>query len=90
MKYILIIINCLFLVACTSTGVVPMDNDTYMIGKRSAQVGFGPPEETKADVYIEANEFCKKQSKGVETIKLEVTNSGFARPGSVSLTFRCK
>ncbi|MCF6208980.1 MAG: hypothetical protein L3J61_06340, partial [Ghiorsea sp.] len=67
-----------------------MDSDTYMIGKRSAQVGFGPPNAIKADVYIEANEFCNKQSKSVETIKLDVTDSGFAKPGNISLTFRCK
>ena len=90
MKIILILASCLFLVACSSTGVIPMDSGTYMIGKRSAQVGFGPPDGTKADVYIEANEYCNKQSKSVETIKLDVTNSGFARPGNVSLTFRCK
>ena len=90
MKKIIIIFSFVFLGACSSTGVIPMDSGTYMIGKRSAQMGFGPPEGTKADVYIEANDFCKKQGKGVETIKLDVTNSGFARPGNVSLTFRCK
>jgi hypothetical protein len=67
-----------------------MDNDTYMIAKRSAQAGFGPPVGAKAAVYKEANNFCEKQGKTVETISLEVTDSGFARPGSVTLQFRCK
>ncbi len=67
-----------------------MDSWTYMIAKRSAQVGFGPPDSVKADVYREANDFCAKEQKQVETINLEVTNSGFARPGNVSLQFRCK
>src|SRR5438309_7057323 len=40
---------------CSSTGIVPMDRDTYMVSKRSAQVGFGPPLGVKADVYEEAN-----------------------------------
>lgn len=74
---------------CASTGVVPMDKDTYMLGKRSAQVGFGPPVKTRADVYREANAFCAKRNKKVETIELQMTNSGFGRPGSVSLHFRC-
>ncbi len=74
---------------CTSTGVIPMDKDTYMLGKRSAQVGFGPPVGAKADVYREANEFCAKQNKKVETTELKMTNSGFFRPASVSLHFRC-
>ena len=43
------------LVGCSSTGVVPMDSGTYMIAKRSAQVGFGPPDGVKADVYSELN-----------------------------------
>lgn len=89
MKYSLIL-AVFMLVACSSTGVVPMDSGTYMIAKRSAQVGFGPPDGVKADVYREANKFCTKQGKEVETIKLDVTNSGFARPGNVSLHFRCK
>ena len=56
----------------------------------SAQLGFGPPDGVKADVYREANEFCAKEGLEVETVDIEVTNSGFARPGNVSLTFRCK
>lgn len=89
MKYILVLISFM-LTACSSTGIVPMDSGTYMIAKRSAQVGFGPPNGVKADVYREANDFCAKDQKHVETINLEVTNSGFARPGNVSLNFRCK
>jgi len=83
------IILILALTGCASTGVVPMDNDIYMVGKRSAQVGFGPPVGAKADVYREAKAFCAKQNKKVATIELNMTNSGFARPGSVSLQFRC-
>ena len=80
----------IFIVGCASTGVVPMDAGTYMIAKRSVQAGLGPPDGVKADVYKEANEFCSEENKKVETIDLQVTNSGFARPGNVSLTFRCK
>ena len=75
--------------ACSSTGIVPMDHDTYMVAKRSAQAGFGPPVGTQAAIYTEANDFCAKQSKKVETVHLETTNSGFAKPGSASLQFRC-
>ena len=74
---------------CSSTGVVPMDRDTYMVAKRSAQAGFGPPVRVEADVYAEANAFCAKQSKKLETVHLDITDSGFAKPGSVSLQFRC-
>lgn len=75
--------------ACATTGVIPMDKDTYILGKRSAQLGFGPPVGAKAEVYEEANAFCAKQSRSVETVSFESVDSGFARPGSVSLQFRC-
>ena len=74
---------------CASTGVVPMDKGTYLIAKKSPQVGFGPPIDIKGEAYNEANEFCAKQNKVVETIKLDETNSGFARAAAVSLEFRC-
>jgi hypothetical protein len=86
---VLIASVALVVVGCSSTGIVPMDRDTYMVSKRSAQAGFGPPLGVKADVYEEANDFCRKQSKSVETVAFDMTNSGFARPGSVSLQFRC-
>jgi len=79
----------LLIEACTSTGVVPMDRDTYMIAKRSAQAGFGPPVKAQAAVYREATAFCANQNKKLETVKLDAQDSGFARPGSVSLQFRC-
>lgn len=89
MRYISILLALMF-AACSSTGVVRMDSGTYNISKRSAQIGFGPPVGARADVYDEANNFCAKEKKEVETINLEMTDSGFARPGSVSLHFRCK
>ena len=89
MKYIIIFLILLF-TACSSTGVVPMDSETYMIGKRSAQVGFGPPSAIRADVYKEANEFCAKKQKVVKTLNLKVTNSGLAKPGHVLLEFKCE
>lgn len=89
MKYIAVFSIVLF-TACSSTGVVPMDKGTYMIGKRSVQIGFGPPSGVKADVYKEANEFCAQKQKMVKTLNLEVTNSAFAKPGHISLEFQCE
>jgi hypothetical protein len=79
----------LTLAACSSTGVVPTDGDNYMVSKRSAQVGFGPADGAKADIYREANDFCATQNKKVKTVSLEMTDSGFARPASASLLFQC-
>ena len=75
--------------ACASTGVIPKDKDTFLIAKKSPQVGFGPPIGIKGEVYAEANEFCERDGKAVETIKLDETNSGFAKAAAISLEFRC-
>ena len=85
-----VLIAVVALTACSNTGVVPTGDDTYMIAKRSAQVGFGPPVNAQADVYEEANAFCAKQQKTLKTVDLDVTNSGFARSGAVNLQFRCE
>jgi hypothetical protein len=83
------IILVLVLFGCSSTGVVPMDRDTYMIAKKKPTVGFGTADSAKADIYREANAFCAKQNKKVETVKLEMTDSGLGRPANASLQFRC-
>lgn len=85
----LILLATISLTACASTGIIPVGKDTYMVSKRSAQAGFGPPVGARADLYKEANEFCAKTGKTLETVKSEMTNSGFAKPGSASLEFRC-
>ena len=82
-------IAIVFLVGCATTGIVPMDRGTYLIAKKSPQVGFGPPIGIKGEAYTEANEFCAKDGKAVETLKLEETNAGFGRSAAVSLEFRC-
>ena len=78
------------LIGCASSGIVQTDGDKYMIAKKSPQVGFGPPIGVRAEVYQEANDFCAKQNKTMETIKLELTNAGFARSAAATLEFRCK
>lgn len=80
----------ILMTGCASTGIVQTDEGRYLIAKKSPQVGFGPPIGVRADVYKEANEFCDKENKVVETINLELTNSGFARSAAASLEFRCK
>jgi hypothetical protein len=84
------IVSALVLTACASSGVIPTDKDTYMISKQSAAGAFGTAQGVKGDIYVEANEFCGKQNKSVETVNVEAKNAiPFARQGSASLTFRC-
>jgi hypothetical protein len=83
------ILLAVLLSGCASTGVVSADKGAYLISKASPQVGFGPPVEIKGEVYAEANDFCAKTGRSVETISLDQVNSGFGRRASVSLEFRC-
>jgi hypothetical protein len=91
MKYILILVLAFMLAACTSTGVVLKGDETYKIEKAISRAFSGSPESVKTDVYQEAVDYCARDRKGVETIKLEITpGSGFMKTGSVALEFRCR
>jgi hypothetical protein len=75
--------------SCTSSGIVHMDRDTYMVSERGSTVGFSPPIRQTASVYRQANEFCERQEKQVETLKLDQQDSGLGRPANATLQFRC-
>lgn len=84
------LLAAVLLVGCASTGVVPMDKDTFMIAKKSAGGLFVTGEEVKADLYKEAAEHCAKTGQKVETIKADGKNAiPFARTSQASLEFRC-
>ena len=83
---------CVFtaLTGCASTGVVPADRGTYMIAKQSAAGVFGTPDGVRADIYQEANDFCARTGKAVETVNIEVKGAiPFVRQGSAMLQFKC-
>ena len=64
-----------------------MNKGTYFISEDHASPGRATSE--KANIYRQANEFCAKQSKQVETIKLDMKISFPFNPGSAGLEFRC-
>lgn len=80
----------LALAGCASTGVIQTDPGVYTVARKNPQVGSGPPMGVRADVYDDANEFCAKQGKVVKTVKLDLTNAGFARSAAASLQFTCE
>ena len=89
-KAILSIIAALLAIAgCKSTGVIPMDGDTYMIGKKDGAPGLGVSLSNKADVYREANDFCRKKAMEVETLDINVKSAKPGMLGSTELHFRC-
>jgi hypothetical protein len=77
------------LVGCSSTGVIPVDRDSYMIGKKDGSPGLGVSMSNKVEVYQEANAFCATKGLEVETLNLVVTPAALARLGSTELRFKC-
>jgi len=75
--------------ACSSTGVIPMDRDSYMIGKKDGAPGLGVSLTNKAEVYREANTFCREKGLEVETLHVTTTPANPGRLGSTEMQFRC-
>ncbi|MFT6906676.1 MAG: hypothetical protein ACJAS1_003344 [Oleiphilaceae bacterium] len=85
-----ITITILFLAGCQSTGVIPMDQDSYMIGKKDGSPGLGVSLSNKAEVYKEANAFCHKNGLEVKTLHVTVTPAQVGKLGSTELQFKCE
>lgn len=77
------------LAGCASTGVVPMDQDSYMIGKKDGSPGIGVSLTNKAEVYREANVFCREKGLEVKTLNVTTTPARPGQLGSTELLFRC-
>jgi hypothetical protein len=74
MKYIFISLISLAVVACASstTGVVSMGRDTYMISKEQGS-GFSGLGSMKGEIITEGVQFCKKQSKEFQLTSVKET-----------------
>ncbi len=77
------------LAGCQSTGVIPMDQDSFYVGKKDGSPGLGVSLSNKAEVYKEANAFCSKKGLMVEVMRETVTPAAPARLGSTELQFKC-
>jgi hypothetical protein len=77
------------LVGCKSTGVIPLDQDSYMIGKKDGSIGVGISLSNKAAVYKEANEFCIGKGLEVKTLNVNTIPSAPGMLGSTELQFKC-
>jgi len=88
-KLLISSIAALALVGCASTGVIPMDQDSYMIGKKDGSPGIGVSLSNKAEVYGEANTFCRAKGLEVKTLHITTTPAMPGRLGSTELQFRC-
>lgn len=86
----IVVITLLALGGCSTTGVIPMDQDSYLIGKTGGGMpGFGNSPSNKAEIYQQANDFCKAKGLEVKTIKLMETPAAIAKLRTIELQFRC-
>jgi hypothetical protein len=69
--------------------VTPTGGGVFMVADRGPTVGFSPPIRQTEHVYAEANSYCAKLGKEVETVKLDQQDSGLARPAAATLWFKC-
>jgi hypothetical protein len=89
MRKIFILASIAMLGACANTGVVQMERGTYIISKDSAKFGGGISQAVRIEVYQEANAFCSKNGKFVETQDLLMAPGVPGRLGNVTLQFKC-
>jgi hypothetical protein len=88
MKKIIFIV--LFVSGCaTSSGVIPIGLDTYMIAR--SQKGFDTiGGQVKADVYKEAIAFCTKLKKNVQIVKVSQKDMvPFTSDAQAEIEFMC-
>lgn len=79
-----------FLAGCaTTSGVVPMGGDTYMISR--SEKGFDTTgSRVKADAYKEAHQFCVANGKKLEILKsTQKDMSPFRSDAQAEIEFRC-
>ncbi len=79
----------LLLTGCASSGVVPLTTDKFMISKNTAKFGGGISAAAASEVHEEANDFCSKQGKKMETVDLQLVPGRAGSLGNVTLQFRC-
>lgn len=79
----------LFLVSCTSSGVLQVNPGEYMVSTTGSSPAFTGTEDAIKRAYKDAGEFCTKKGLVVETVSLEKVEQRLGRAGRATLTFRC-
>lgn len=80
----------LALVACTSTtGVVPIGQDTYMIGSQGKSPGGFSGSEAKVLAFAEAQKFCSTRGKSVQIINTQQSDMSFGKNATAEIQFLC-
>ncbi len=96
MRYLNMALIGVLLAGCTGTGIVQVNEDTYMVsstGTSPLLTGTSPLSTATDDAikesYREATEFCKEHGGSVESVSLETAAQAYGRPGRATLHFQC-
>jgi hypothetical protein len=90
MKFKISVLLAILLCGCSSSGPIATGKDTYMITKQSAGGVMVPGASVKAEILVEANQFCEKSGKSMQLLNSEAKNAiPFARMSSAEIQFSC-
>jgi hypothetical protein len=80
----------LLLSACsTNSGIIPDGKDSYIVISSSSH-SFSSSSNLKISVYKEANEFCQKSDRQIETISEKTIQAGvLSDSAEAELKFKC-
>ena len=88
-RFLFAVSASVLITGCSSTGVTPMDQDSYLIGRKDRTPGLGVSLSNKAKVLQEANSFCKEKGLDVKILNITTIPSAPAQFGSTEVQFRC-
>jgi hypothetical protein len=78
------------LAACTTTtGVIPIGKDTYMVSGTGKSPGGYSGSEVKVAAFKEAMQFCATQSKQMQVVRTEQRDMSFGVNATAELQFMC-
>lgn len=80
------------LVGCSTTEVVPIGKDTFMVAKRNAGGVFSSANAMKPELFREANAFCVEQQKQLVVVEVITLDGMPFRPPRhyAEIQFRCE
>jgi len=85
-----ILASCFLIAGCaTSTGVVPIGQDTYMISGSANRAGGSSGAVVKANAFREATQFCAETGKKLQVVSTHQTDIGFGVNASAEIQFMC-
>jgi len=77
----------LFITGCSTSGVIPMGTDVYMVSSSGAGFDTGG---VRSNVYEAANKFCDKNKQSLKAVSYESVKGKLAsHPPSAELMFKC-